>query len=63
MKKDTQTPKSSPLNTRKSRRRVHVDRREEIRFEPSTDNRRQNTGRRVGDKDIWKKLNVLLKSI
>ncbi|MDB4077502.1 hypothetical protein OAA89_02485 [bacterium] len=56
MKKDTQTPKSSPLNTRKSRRRVHVDRREEIRFEPSTDNRRQNTGRRVGDKDIWKAL-------
>jgi len=56
MKKDTQTPKSSPLNTRKRRRRVHVDRREEIRFEPNTDNRRQNTGRRVGDKDIWKAL-------
>ena len=54
MKKDAQKPKPSALNTRKSRRRVHVDRREEIRFEPSTDNRRQNTGRRVGDKDIWK---------
>ena len=54
MKKDAQKPKSSALNTRKSRRRVDIDRREEIRFEPSTDNRRQNTGRRVGDKDIWK---------
>jgi hypothetical protein len=54
MEKDAQKPKSLALNTRKSRRRVDIDRREEIRFEPSTDNRRQNTGRRVGDKDIWK---------
>mgnify|MGYP001141654064 CR=1 FL=1 len=54
MEKDAQKPKSFALNTRKSRRRVDIDRREEIRFEPSTDNRRQNTGRRVGDKDIWK---------
>ena len=54
MKKDTQKPKSSTLNTRKINRRVNADRREEIRFEPSTDNRRQNAGRRVGDKDIWK---------
>ena len=54
MKKDTQKPKSSTLNTRKINRRVNADRREEIRFKPSTDNRRQNAGRRVGDKDIWK---------
>jgi len=54
MKKDAQKPKPSTFNTCKSKRRVDVDRREEIRFEPSTDNRRQNTGRRVGDKDIWK---------
>ena len=54
MKKDAQKPKPSTLNTRKSKRRVDVDRREEIRFKPSTNNRRQNTGRRVGDKDIWK---------
>ena len=54
MKKDAQEPKPSTLNTRKISRRINVDRREEIRFEPSTDNRRQNSGRRVGDKDIWK---------
>lgn len=56
MKKNAQKPRPSALNSRKTNRRVIVDRREEIRFEPSKDHRRQSTGRRVGDKDIWKPL-------
>ena len=56
MKKDAQKPRPSALNSRKTNRRVIVDRREEIRFEPSKDHRRQSAGRRVGDKDIWKPL-------
>lgn len=56
MKKDTQhqAKKTSALDSRKRNRRVDPDRRGEIRFEPNTDNRRKNTGRRVGDKDVWK---------
>lgn len=49
-------PKYSALNSRKSSRRVNLDRREEVRFEPNTPNRRQNSGRRMADKDIWKSI-------
>jgi len=34
-------------------RRVHSDRREDIRFEPGKKDRRQNRGRRKEDKDPW----------
>ena len=56
MKKDTQKSQSQPsaLDSRKRNRRVNADRREEVRFEPNTDKRRKNSGRRIGDKDSWK---------
>lgn len=46
--------KLSPFEKRTKNRRTTPDRREEIRFEPLTDNRRQNSGRRLSDRDIWK---------
>ncbi len=44
----------APIEKRKKNRRVLVDRREEVRFEPLKENRRQNLGRRSSDRDIWK---------
>ena len=44
----------APIEKRKKNRRVLVDRREEVRFEPLKENRRQNLGRRSSDGDIWK---------
>lgn len=40
---------------RKEPRRKKNDRREEIRFEPDKDDRRQDPGRRKTDGDIWNK--------
>ena len=34
-------------------RRTLKDRREEVRFEPEKQNRRQNKGRRSSDIDLW----------
>lgn len=41
---------------RKEHRRVNVDRRQDIRFEPNKEDRRQNSGRRQDDvkRNIWK---------
>lgn len=41
---------------RKEIRRTKADRRQEIRFEPEKDDRRQNPGRRQGDRDnhMWR---------
>lgn len=41
---------------RKEQRRVKVDRRQEIRFEPNKEDRRKNSGRRQDDvkRNIWK---------
>ncbi len=40
---------------RKEQRRKKSHRREEIRFEPDKDDRRQNPGRRKTDGDVWNK--------
>lgn len=37
-------------------RRVHKDRRDDIRFEPGKKDRRQSRGRRVEDQDLWDKM-------
>ncbi|MBQ0712466.1 MAG: hypothetical protein KBT53_05875 [Porticoccus sp.] len=39
---------------RKEQRRKNTDRREDIRFEPSKDDRRKNPGRRKTDADLWR---------
>lgn len=39
---------------RRNQRRKKPDRREEIRFEPDKEDRRQSTGRREEDYDPWK---------
>ncbi|MBT7375136.1 MAG: hypothetical protein HN817_04320 [Porticoccaceae bacterium] len=44
----------APMEKRKKNRRLLVDQREEVRFEPLTENRRQNPERRSYDKDMWK---------
>ncbi|MEH6626004.1 MAG: hypothetical protein V7739_06155 [Motiliproteus sp.] len=36
-------------------RRSKEDRREDIRYEPSKDNRRHNDGRRKKDDNLWKR--------
>ena len=52
---DSKKPnKPSPFEKRTKNRLAAPDRREEIRFEPLTDNRRQNSGRRLTDRDVWK---------
>lgn len=52
---DSKKPnKPSPFEKRTKIRRATPDRREEIRFEPLTDNRRQNSGRRLTDRGAWK---------
>jgi hypothetical protein len=43
-----------PIEKRRKARRIIVDRREEIRFEPNKENRRKNLGRRSSDGDVWK---------
>jgi hypothetical protein len=42
-----------PIEQRRKARRIIVDRREEIRFEPNKENRRKNLGRRSSDGDAW----------
>jgi hypothetical protein len=51
-RKNTKRP--SPIEKRHKNRRVIPDRREEVRFEPLKEDRRQNSGRRKTDKDVWK---------
>jgi hypothetical protein len=46
----------TPREKRTKNRRLKADRREEIRFEPSKENRRKNHGRRSSDIDIWKSI-------
>ncbi len=43
-----------PTEKRRKARRIKVDRREEIRFEPNRDNRRKDPGQRSSDGDVWK---------
>jgi len=38
---------------RKGHRRKKTDRREDIRFEPSKEDRRKRSGRRHDDGDVW----------
>jgi hypothetical protein len=52
-KKITPKDPGSTLDTRKAVRRKNADRRDEVRFEPDKENRRQNKGRRSSDTDIW----------
>ena len=47
---DPETKDYAGEERRKRDRRVSADRRKEIRFEPGKDDRRQNGGRRKGDK-------------
>lgn len=44
----------TPIEKRRKNRRVIPDRREEVRFEPLKQDRRQNSGRRATDRDVWK---------
>lgn len=39
---------------RSDQRRKKTDRREDIRFEPGKDDRRQGKGRRKSDGDLWR---------
>ena len=48
------TGQGRPIEKRRKARRIKVDRREEVRFEPNKDNRRGNPGRRSRDSDVWK---------
>jgi hypothetical protein len=52
-KKKTAKKRSSIADNRKTVRRRTSDRRNEVRYEPDKENRRQNKGRRSSDKDIW----------
>lgn len=47
-------PHGSEKRSGKDRRELK-DRRDEIRFEPGKPDRRQNSGRRKGDDDLWTK--------
>ena len=51
------TGQGRPIEKRRKARRIKVDRREEVRFEPNKDNRRRNPGRRSSDGDVWKPIN------
>lgn len=50
--KETKTANYTGTNRRRSHRRSHGDRREELRFELDKVDRRINPGRRVDDKNI-----------
>jgi hypothetical protein len=52
-KKKVAKKRSLVADKRKTVRRRISDRRSEIRYEPDKENRRQNTGRRSSDVDIW----------
>mgnify|MGYP005991659457 FL=1 len=39
---------------RKEQRRKNPDRRDDIRFEPNKEDRRENRGRRKTDGDVWR---------
>ncbi|MDA8885266.1 hypothetical protein OAU08_00200 [Porticoccaceae bacterium] len=54
-RKNTKRP--SPIEKRHKNRRVIPDRREEVRFEPLKEDRRQNSGRRATDRDVCKPIN------
>jgi hypothetical protein len=43
-----------PIEKRRKARRIEVDRRVEVRFEPNKENRRKSPGRRSSDGDVWK---------
>jgi hypothetical protein len=43
-----------PIEKRRKARRINMERREEIRFEPNSENRRKNLRRRSSDGDVWK---------
>gem|GEM_PF-287779 len=57
MDKRKSTKRPSPIEKRHKNRRVIPDRREEVRFEPLKEDRRQNSGRRATDRDVWKPIN------
>ena len=54
MDKRKNAKRPNPLEKRRINRRVIPDRREEVRFEPLKEDRRQNQGRRTTDRDVWK---------
>jgi len=54
MDKRKNAKRPNPLEKRRTNRRVIPDRREEVRFEPLKEDRRQNQGRRTTDRDVWK---------
>lgn len=49
---EEKSPYTGP-EQRKVFRRQKVDRRDDIRFEPSKEDRRRNSGRRHDDGDVW----------
>ena len=54
---DAKSATGQPIEKRRKARRIKVDRREEVRFEPNKDNRRRNPGRGSRDGDVWKPIN------